>query len=398
MSSRTGSFSLVSAAGGGGISPIRLVALCAPFNDDLETGGGFQIYADDGRGGAGSDWTIYPGVTGVPMTTPRLVEWAMPSGSTLLAATSRAVDDPSGFNGQVVLFGPAPGDRAVGTHTDRWLGVGSPTTGHADDTWLTESSPALVTGSYGPHGSLELCLATRSGGFRHLYADATDPGHLTAAGSATAWATSGMFATEHHFDGVAVAEDAFSNQLVLVGVAGTEVIVLVRDSRLAWGAAVSVWTSPASITLVGVPALWQEQLPPSFTPAGPTRSPGDFLIAVGLSDGSAQLLRLPYRLLNAPEVSAAADVLPALLWPSLTQLASGSPVPAGNEVLDIDALALAQAPASTDLLSSLEAAALELYCSYGAGEANASRFVLDGTTWGAPQYIPSGVAPYIPPH
>lgn len=50
----------------------------------------------------------------------------------------------------------------------------------------------MVTGYYGPHGSLEMCLAVRDGGFRHLYADVTDPGNLGASGELRAWNTSGM--------------------------------------------------------------------------------------------------------------------------------------------------------------------------------------------------------------
>lgn len=400
MSNRTGSFSLVSGRPAGAVTPIRLAAISSPFNAADDAGGGFNLYADDGRGGSGSHWTIYPAMAGVPMTTPSLVEWTTPASTTLLAAAAHSIDDPFGFSGQVELFAPPPSGTAVGAHAGAWHPVGAPTTGHPGDDWLTNSTPALIAGSYGPHGSLELCLAVRAGGFRHLYADATDPWHVTSSHRASAWMTSGTFAAARHFDGIALAEDCFSNRLLLIGVAGTEVVAMVRDSGLTWHDAVSVWAPPGASTLVGVPALWQEQLPPQLTATGISSQPGDFLIGVGISDGSVQLLRLPYASLDTPAVTSAAPVLPALLWPSLSQLAPGEPVPPDQTPIQIDALSLSQSPSADypSVVSEFATRPVELYCSYGPGPFNASWFVLGDSGWSDPNFIPSGVIPFIPGH
>ncbi len=138
----TGAFCLISATPAGALTPIRTASIPYPYDDDHETGGGFILYAQDGGGGS-SEWRPYTATTGAPINAPATVEWVTPSRSTLMTAASRAVDDPAGRNGQVELQAPIGGNTAVGAVTGPWISVGAPNTGHADDSWLTESSPAI---------------------------------------------------------------------------------------------------------------------------------------------------------------------------------------------------------------------------------------------------------------
>jgi hypothetical protein len=382
---RTGGFALVSGGPAGEVLPVRLAALPNPYYADDAVSGGFLLYADDGSALSSGGWRIYTGREGVSLSSLCLVEWVRPTAATLLAAAAHTVDDVD-FNGHVTLFAPAPGATATGAHYGYrpWQPIASPTSGHTDDSWLTESSPGLAAGSYGPHGSLELALAVRDLGFRHLYADATVP---------ASWATSGVFSTEYHFDGIALAEDTFSNQLLLIGASGSELVLALRDADLTWGPSRVIWAAPSRMSLAGVPALWQQELAPSVSGTGIVPTPGDFLIATGLSDGTVQLLRLPYATTASADAAPAAPAVEAWLSPSLEQLAPGQPVPEGQTVQQIAAVSLAQSPPAhpASLPGEFTARPIELYCFYGPGSFNATWFTLQDSVWGPPGIIPSGM-------
>ena len=308
-----------------------------------------------------------------------MIEWTPLGTQSLLLAA--AYTPGADRNGEVWLFTPGPGEHAASAGASFWTAMGTPNApaerpvaDASDDRWLTETAPAMVPGTFGPNGSLEMCLAVRSGGFRHLYMDALNPGNMVAGSHMTrTWNTSGVFADMYQFAGLALVQDAFSNHLIVFATTVDEVIVLVRGSDLTWGAPRSVWSPPAGTMLTGVPALWQEQLPPRLSSHGVTVTPGDLLGAVGLSDGSVQLLRMPYATVGAADASSAAPPLPPLP-PEETD----GPAPA-------QAVAIGQAPPSrpVTIWSEFTERPIEVYTFRGSDN-HATFSTVDGGGWSAP--------------
>ena len=152
-----GSFQLVSGSPAGARAPVRILGL--PYPVLSAGGGGLMVYADDGSALASDGWTAYSATVsfiagvGVPVLAPSLIEWLTPTRSTLIAATVRDPSDPL-YPGQTELFAPLrPSATALHPVTGGWLLVGTPTTGHTEPSWLTVAPPALISGSYGPHGA-----------------------------------------------------------------------------------------------------------------------------------------------------------------------------------------------------------------------------------------------------
>ena len=377
-----GGFALVSGTPAGVPAPIRCAAIPG-------RGGILEFFAQN-LGTASDEFTGYELAEG-SLGPPCVIEWTAPAPQSLLLAATYTPDAER--NGEVWLFAPMAGEHAASPGASFWTAVGTPNASAerpgadaSDDRWLTETAPAMVPGTFGPHGSLELCLAVRDGGFRHLFVDALNPGNLGAGSDGTrTWNTSGVFADTYQFSGLALVQDAFSNHIVVLATTADEVIVLVRGSDLEWGAPRSVWSPPAGTTLSGVPALWQEQLPPQLSPHGVSEPPGDLLAAVGLSDGSVQLLRLSYATVGTADASSAAPPLPAL--PPEDTVGSAA----------AQAVAIAQAPPARPLSiwGEFTERPIEVYTFRGF-ENHTTYSTVGGGAWSAPNLIYGGEAAVLP--
>jgi hypothetical protein len=381
MSIRTGSFALVTSSAAGLLLPARTVAMPWMLLPAGVTGavysGGFWFFVNaSGRRDMHSWVQRLQGAHQQPRSPTTMIEFQPTGSSPRIMVASAVFDEPT--PGRVDVFLPFPqGYRAAQRGAVAWHSFGSPNNGVVvNDTnrgtaerFLARTAPALVAGPVA--GSLELCFGTQDGGIRHYRGDAS---------MLQTWHSSDQdwFGRGQTYVGVALAVDLQNGRLLVLAATETQLLLFTRTDDT-WDDGVTVWTPEGKLQLSGVPSLWQEQLSPGIGPRGLRFQAGDLLAAVGLSDGSVQMLRLPYSF----TISGEGEIQPSPRVPA-------APNPFGKGPQSILAVALNQAPPRFGIPWPGNRP-IDLYRLYD-GTDSADWVTLAVGAWSPPSWVTTGLA------
>jgi hypothetical protein len=246
------------------------------------------------------------------------------------------------------------------------------------------SNPAVIQTS----GALEVVCPTASGRLRHWTS-------LDLLG--TEWSENSQFGSVgNNPPSIALLQDAESPYSFLVIAAYSDRLDLyVHGSRwgglTGWSDGRTIWTPPAGLTLVGVPAFYQEPVLHFSLWPFPRRvwSGGDFLAAVALSDGrmhTVQILRLDRNALTTATCRTEGAAIQPL-------------VPAEPGTPEVGAVALVQHPPSRGpfpfpILSWFSVLKRDLYLWWGNFT---QRYTQSDTNWQFLEGVPTAQVPFSPP-